>query len=160
MTKYYVDERSGCIAIREFLPDGQEYDCPGLNEESKGVVHFWASANIAKFENGYWKLDSEFVKKVNKKCAIMNGELAPTPPKAFIRNLRIENVKTKWGDTFYDFYFEDFEGWSDTIHFDDPELYFKKALEVIDEIVYSVTIDHSKVKMGEIEWDYLPSDDL
>ena len=155
--KYYVDERSGCIAIRECLPDGQEYSSPGLNEESEGVVHFW---NGGTFVNGFWQMDSEFVKKVYRKCAVMNGELAPTPPKAYIRYLRIANIKTTWGDTHYDFHHDEFGEFVQNNIMDDPKEYFEKALYVIDLIIYGVTADLNTATIDKIEWDYLPSDDL
>jgi len=40
MEKYYVDERVGCIAVREYLNVNYELS-PGLNLDTPDVIKFW-----------------------------------------------------------------------------------------------------------------------
>jgi hypothetical protein len=45
MDRYFVDERGGCIAVRDREKTDPEY--PGLHPDTTGVIRYWGGTPIA-----------------------------------------------------------------------------------------------------------------
>ena len=72
MEKYYVDERVGCIAVREYFNVNYELS-PGLNLDTPDVIKFWGGNQ--ETESGDWYVDDKDRNAVNQLCESLNKKL-------------------------------------------------------------------------------------
>lgn len=72
--RYYVDERVGCIAVRDRTLDNEE---PGLHSDTTGVVKYWHGVNTPEF--GGWGVPADTVLAAHAEALRLNN-----PPKAAI----------------------------------------------------------------------------
>lgn len=66
MDRFYVDERAGCIAIRDKYNTDQEYK--GLHPDTQGVVWFQMGVRV----NGHWDVPPTLVEQANERCELYN----------------------------------------------------------------------------------------
>lgn len=65
--KYYIDERVGCIAVRD---SETKSESPGLHRDSHGVICYW----IGESENkSFWYVPVETRKKAIMTCDALNA---------------------------------------------------------------------------------------
>lgn len=76
--RYYIDERSGCIAVRDRTKDG---DSPGLHPDTRGVVQFWMGfqetvkcPTCGHQAQGAWTVPPETRGAAEQLAATLNGE--------------------------------------------------------------------------------------
>lgn len=67
--RYIVDERVGCIAIRDTKFTDPDY--PGLHNDTEGVLFYWHGK---KDENEAWHVNPVIVEKIQLLCEAMNEE--------------------------------------------------------------------------------------
>jgi len=82
MDRYYVDQRIGCIAVRDQTLDDPEYKC--LEPDGIGVIKYWHG----EFVDGevcetchrsfgkVWRVKSEDIVAANELCNELNKEIA------------------------------------------------------------------------------------
>jgi len=79
MTRYFVDDRSGCIAVRDRTLTDPDY--PGLHEDTTGVVRYWHGNLAPKIvcpichharSNG-WVISDTVKLAAQKLCDSLNG---------------------------------------------------------------------------------------
>ena len=80
MDRYYVDERSGCIAVRDY--DNTDQNHPGLDADTTGVVRFWHGSPLDEIcptcgqrRPAGWTLAEEARRAAYTLCAEMNAAL-------------------------------------------------------------------------------------
>ena len=61
ISRFFIDERGGCIAVRDSKHPDYDETYPGLHNDTSDVI-FYAHGN--RNENG-WYVDERFVKKAN-----------------------------------------------------------------------------------------------
>lgn len=61
ISRFFIDERCGCIAVRDRKHPSYDETYPGLHNDTSDVI-FYAYGN--RNENG-WYVDERFVKKAN-----------------------------------------------------------------------------------------------
>lgn len=72
MPRFFVDERNGCIAIRDRQHSDFNIEHQGLDADLPDVVDFKIGEQI-KFSNFItWDLDPEIIKEFKNKCKILN----------------------------------------------------------------------------------------
>lgn len=74
-TRYYIDERCGCIAVRDRVTTPSPDQYPGLHSETPGVVKFWMGENML---HG-WQVTDAMKSEAMELCRKMNE--SPTPEK-------------------------------------------------------------------------------
>lgn len=69
--RYVVDERNGCIAIRDTQhPDYMKSN--GLESDMADVIEYELGTSLYFDKKMTWDLDPEIIKKFYKKCDILN----------------------------------------------------------------------------------------
>ena len=72
MPRFFVDERNGCIAIRDRQHPDFDIDYQGLDADLPDVVDFKMGEQI-KFSNfTTWDLAPEIISDFNSRCALLN----------------------------------------------------------------------------------------
>ena len=72
MPRFFVDERNGCIAIRDRQHPDFDIDHQGLDADLPDVVDFKMGEQI-KFSNFItWDLAPEIISDFNSRCASLN----------------------------------------------------------------------------------------
>lgn len=72
MPRYIVDERNGCIAIRDTEhPDFNKSE--GLNKDMPDVVYFELGTRIGTGRFITWDLDPKTIKVFKSRCDYLNG---------------------------------------------------------------------------------------
>lgn len=83
--RFYVDERVGCIGVRDRTEDASRVDEPGLNTETTGLLRLWFGVHKTKqcptchtmLDDGYTISDvvkqsaAGLAEKLNSECAEM-----------------------------------------------------------------------------------------
>jgi hypothetical protein len=69
MPRFFVDERVGCIAIRDSHHPDFDIEHQGLDSELPCVVRF----EMGKLINNEWVVSDETIEKFISKCASLNG---------------------------------------------------------------------------------------
>jgi hypothetical protein len=77
--RYYVDERIGCVAVRDSNLDNRDAE-PGLDEDTTGVVKFWLGKRMTEETCptcGHclpktWDNTQEALDEANKLCRELN----------------------------------------------------------------------------------------
>lgn len=80
MKRYFVDERGGCVAVRDRSNTDPEYQ--GLHEDTGGVVKYWhgeqekrVCESCGHVSWGGWKVSEEFIEEANRLCDQLNEGL-------------------------------------------------------------------------------------
>lgn len=71
--RYYIDERCGCIAVRDRTLDQPMERYPGLHDYTPGVVEYWHGKWV-----GSWVIPDAFLAKAKAECERLNAE-TPLP---------------------------------------------------------------------------------
>lgn len=76
--RYFVDERSGCIAVRDRENTDPEYN--GLHEDTQGVVKYWHGRRVHRkcpecgnSVSGGWEVSSHDKTQAILLCAELNA---------------------------------------------------------------------------------------
>jgi hypothetical protein len=77
MSRYFIDERSGCIAVRD--SDKTDVKYSGLHPDTQGVVRYWDGVQVTKtcptcrhrINNG-WKISDADKQAAVALCAELN----------------------------------------------------------------------------------------
>ena len=69
MPRFFVDERVGCIAIRDTQHPEFDVEHQGLDAELPDVVKF----EMGKLVNNEWVVSDETVEQFKSDCASLNG---------------------------------------------------------------------------------------
>ena len=69
MPRFFIDERVGCIAIRDSQHPDFDIEHQGLDSELPCVVKF----EMGKLVNNEWIVGDETIKKFRSECASLNG---------------------------------------------------------------------------------------
>ena len=69
MPRFFIDERVGCIAIRDRQHPDFDIEHQGLDSELPCVVKF----EMGKLVNNEWIVIDETIKKFRSECASLNG---------------------------------------------------------------------------------------
>ena len=73
MPRFFVDERAGCIAIRDRQHPDFDKDHQGLDADLPDVVAFEMGKQV-KFDKFIsWDLDPKIIKAFRNRCDILNG---------------------------------------------------------------------------------------
>jgi hypothetical protein len=72
MDRYYVDQRVGCIAVRDSM---KNYGSPGLHTYTYDVVKYWYGRKDA---SGEWEVPWRFIKRAHRLSHRLNRK-EPTP---------------------------------------------------------------------------------
>lgn len=79
MGRYYVDDRSGCVAVRDCTNTDPDY--PGLHPDTRGVIRFWMGTKVVdKCETcGHekvsgWEVTQETLKLAMELCDRLNAK--------------------------------------------------------------------------------------
>ena len=87
MLRYFVDERSGCVAVRDRKHPEYDPEYPGLHPDMPDVVLFWSTPIVEKrcAECGHrrhvWGNDSDQLKSAYKFCNdLLRDEANPDLP--------------------------------------------------------------------------------
>lgn len=82
--RYWVDHRSGCIAVRDRLHPKRDDGRQGLDPEMPDVVKYWggrqkrtACPACGQTVCGEWEISEESVKAAFALCAQLNGSSVP-----------------------------------------------------------------------------------
>jgi len=67
MDRYFVDQRVGCIAVRDRFNTNPDYQ--GLHRDTKGVVRYWGGAYNP---NKYWAVSRIDIKAAHALCDSLN----------------------------------------------------------------------------------------
>lgn len=69
--KFYVDERSGCVAVREHVDCGVS---PGLHQDLPDVAAYWGGEKYLD-KNGVtrWRVPDWKLEKAHKLCKSLNA---------------------------------------------------------------------------------------
>lgn len=77
MDRYFVDERNGCIAVRD--RDNTDPDYNGLYSDTKGVVKYWAGQSVihtcptcGHCKSQGWELSDEAIQEAHALCNSLN----------------------------------------------------------------------------------------
>ena len=78
MERYFVDERGGCIAVRDREKTNPDY--PGLHEDTTGVVKYWNGTPVSKTcptckhtrSNG-WEIPQAIKDEAQELCDSLNS---------------------------------------------------------------------------------------
>ena len=75
-SRYYVDSRVGCVAVREKI-DGHISN--GLHPELHDVVAYWSGIKLSEKEqpfgsNCFWNVEQWKLDKAEALCALLNGD--------------------------------------------------------------------------------------
>lgn len=77
--RYYVDERVGCIAVRD--RQNTNPNDSGLDWDTEGVIEFWVGEReynvcptCGQRTTSYWILDEEYRKVARKLCEELNAK--------------------------------------------------------------------------------------
>ena len=80
MERYFIDERGGCIAVRD--NEKTDPDDNGLHEDTEGVVKFWMGEIKTKHcktcgsgQGGEWKIKEEDRTAAKKLCDGLNEKI-------------------------------------------------------------------------------------
>ena len=80
MARYFVDERSGCIAVRD--GENTDWNHPGLCHDTTGVVRFWHGSPMdetcptcGQRRPAGWTLAEEARRAAYTLCAELNAAL-------------------------------------------------------------------------------------
>lgn len=80
--RYFVDERVGCIAVRDQKHTDPEY--PGLHEDTEGVVWYRHGIGLTRNcpECGHvlfqgWEVKPEHVREAHQECERLNNMESP-----------------------------------------------------------------------------------
>ena len=65
--RYFVDERGGCIAVRDINHTDPAYS--GLHSDTEGVVRFWSGMRTT---SGNWAVPDEFKEAAYRLCSVLN----------------------------------------------------------------------------------------
>lgn len=87
MSRYYVDERAGCLAVRDREKTDPDY--PGLSAYMEGVVRFWPGIPITNdcptcghsHSEGWWVRHSD-----KQEALVLCAELNRAADQAIIKN--------------------------------------------------------------------------
>jgi hypothetical protein len=79
-SRYFVDERAGCIAVRDRTLTDPEYQ--GLHSETPGVVKYWNGEQLGgepcptcgRSGSGRWFVPLQSQKEAQMFCAEMNAK--------------------------------------------------------------------------------------
>lgn len=79
MERFFVDERGGCVAVRDRTETDPKY--PGLHPDTRGVVDYWSGVRSTdtcptcghKKSDG-WTVSQESLGAAHKLCARLNEE--------------------------------------------------------------------------------------
>jgi hypothetical protein len=69
MPRFFVDERVGCIAIRDSHHPDFDIEHQGLDSELPCVVKF----EMGKLVNNEWIVNNETIEQFRSECASLNG---------------------------------------------------------------------------------------
>lgn len=69
-SRYFLDIRVGCGAVRDKLHEFYEEDYPGLHSETPDVVEYKAG----HFINGVWEMREEDIKYLKDLCEKLNNK--------------------------------------------------------------------------------------
>ena len=79
MCRYFIDERVGCIAVRDSYHTDK--DSPHLERNTKGVVRFWLGEYKKQFcdkcgglSGSYWFVSEELQKEAKELCDRLNEQ--------------------------------------------------------------------------------------
>ena len=79
MERFYVDERGGCVAVRD--KDNTDPDYPGLHSDTAGVVCYWGGMPMSEKcptcrheRSAGWKMAVEDIESAHKLAAKLNLE--------------------------------------------------------------------------------------
>ena len=72
MPRFIVDERNGCIAIRD-THNPEFNNSEGLNQDMPDVVDFEMGTRINTGRFITWDLDPKIIKRFRNKCHRLNG---------------------------------------------------------------------------------------
>ena len=68
MPRFFVDDRIGCIAIRDRQHSDFDLEHQGLDSELSDVVEF----EMGKLVNNEWVVSEEVIKSFKDKCRLLN----------------------------------------------------------------------------------------
>lgn len=68
--RYFVDERVGCIAVRDSEHPEYDKDYQGLNSDLEDVVCIY----YGKYTNDVWNVEQEYIDICYKKCSELNNK--------------------------------------------------------------------------------------
>lgn len=77
MSRFFIDERIGCIAVRD--RELTEPDYPGLHPDTCGVVKYWHGIQA---DGGVWALTAASIDEAHRLCELLNAGEVPYTPKA------------------------------------------------------------------------------
>ena len=76
---YFVDERSGCVAVRDRTKTDPDYS--GLHEDTDGVVKFWGGYSVTKKcptcgheRSDGWEMKQEDIDEAEAYCDKLNAQ--------------------------------------------------------------------------------------
>jgi hypothetical protein len=69
MPRFFLDERVGCIAIRDSHHPDFDVEHQGLDSELPDVVEF----QIGKLVNNEWVVSEDVTNSFKEKCRLLNG---------------------------------------------------------------------------------------
>ena len=72
MPRFFVDERNGCIAIRDRHHPDFDDEHQGLDADLPDVVDFKMGEQIRFSKFVTWDLDPKIIKDFQKRCALLN----------------------------------------------------------------------------------------
>lgn len=69
--RFYIDERGGCIAVRDSYKDNP--DDIGLHEHTEGVIAYWVGTRVCDGEKFVkWTVPSILIHKANSVMDVLN----------------------------------------------------------------------------------------
>ena len=98
--RYFVDERSGIVAVRDRYFTDREYN--GLHSDTNGVVKSWGGVYNSKF--GHWSVPRASVQEAVKMCASLNSGLTSNTPDVSWTQYRCFSCDEVYEFEFYDNY--------------------------------------------------------